>query len=379
MVSAAEPGQFGVLGVQTGRDWPCLTAEEIRAVLAHYPGVVPGGTCAWHSMRPFSAAALVTGAGEACLIKRHHSSLRNVAALSEEHAFMQHLAREGVPVCLPCVTAEGTTALAHNDWTYEVFPRAPGEDMYRDVMSWQSYLCPEHAYAAGQALARLHHAAASYTAPDRAAGRVLISSMAVIGQADLMAALQAWVPAQPGLAQALRSRSWQEDVQRVLSPWHDRLVSLLPEIVPCGGHGDWHGSNLLWTPQGDIACVLDFGMAGRTCAMFDLATALERSMVDWLAPAQERHVAWQDMAAFLRGYATISPPDDTARALLRAFLPMVHVEFALSEVAYFETLLHDPSSASVAYDDYLLGHAQWFNSAEGQAMLDVCSRRGTGA
>jgi len=63
---------------------------------------------------------------------------------------------------------------------------------------------------------------------------------------------------------------------------------------------------------------------------------------------------------------------------LLALLPLVHVEFALSEVDYFAGLLNDPAQAGLAWDGYLIGHADWFASAAGQAFLaDV--RRGAGS
>ncbi|GAN64720.1 aminoglycoside phosphotransferase/kinase family protein [Acetobacter orientalis] len=121
--------------------------------------------------------------------------------------------------------------------------------------------------------------------------------------------------------------------------------------------------------QDTVACVLDFGMAERTCAPFDLAVALERSMIDWLHPEAQRTVYDAHITAFLQGYAQVRPLSAQERACVAAFLPLVHVEFALSEVAYFGGLLHDTASAEVAYTDYLLGHAQWFSTPQGQAVL----------
>jgi hypothetical protein len=52
-----------------------------------------------------------------------------------------------------------------------------------------------------------------------------------------------------------------------------------------------------------------------------------------------------------------------------ALLPLVHIEFALSEVDYFIGILNDEAQAMIAWDDYLLGHAQWFLSDAGRAFL----------
>ncbi|ATJ90570.1 phosphotransferase enzyme family protein [Acetobacter tropicalis] len=440
----AQPGQFGVHGVQTKRDWPCLTLAEVQSVLAHYPSAPSAPSAVrivWHSMRPFSAAARVlvsppdaVAEGDnrahtfsqiaehdvslsqpeaAFILKRHHASLRTVAALEEEHAFMQHLAAKDVPVCLPVATRSGHTALAQGEWTYELFPPAPGQDDYRDVMSWKPYHSTAHARAAGQALGRLHLAASDYAAPSRGegtvpapqrqgtktqaenasgkddfsqgmavpAGRPLTSSMNALGQSDLLPALRQWVKEQPGLAEQLAPHTWEDDVQAVLTPFHALLRPLLPHIRSCWGHGDWHGSNLFWQKpeetktEARVSCILDFGMAERTCVPFDLAVAIERSMIDWLDLSRSHGVvAYAQLEAFLQGYHATHPLDAAEWAQLVAFLPLVHVEFAFSEVSYFGTLLQDHASADVAYTDYLLGHARWFAGPEGQALLDWLTR-----
>ena len=46
-------------------------------------------------------------------------------------------------------------------------------------------------------------------------------------------------------------------------------------------------------------------------------------------------------------------------------LPLVHIEFALSEIDYFAGVLSDDASAALTWDGYLIGHADWFRSAPG--------------
>ncbi|MBO1323610.1 phosphotransferase [Acetobacter sp. TBRC 12305] len=405
---AGQTPQFGVHGVQDRRDWPCLTRDEVTRVLARYAPGQAMGSITWHSMRPFSAACMVVpegpeaaagqgagpgsvsgsvsgslsggarggASGQGLVIKRHHASLRNVEVLEAEHAFMRHLAERGIPACLPRSLPDGHTALALGPWTYEVFSKAPGADLYRDVMSWKPYLCPRQARAAGDMLGRLHKAAQDYAAPPRGgnAGAPLVSGMRVIGQADFGAALAQWVGHQPDLLQALNGYDWMADAHAVLAPLHARLRPLLPHVRPAWGHGDWHGSNLLWhAPAGalpDVCSVLDFGMADRSCAAFDLAVAIERAMVDWLALPAPDVVAWEQLEAFMAGYQAVRPLDPVERAQVVAFLPLVHVEFAFSEVSYFRTLVQDEGSAEVAYTDYLLGHARWFAGPDGVQLLE---------
>ncbi|MFT8464132.1 phosphotransferase enzyme family protein [Acetobacter persici] len=372
------PGQFGVHGVQEKRDWPPLTEAEVASVLAHYPALPPVAAILWHSMRPFSAAGIVQMQGalpKTVVVKRHHAQLRSVAALEAEHAFMRHLGARGLPVSTVLRTGgagNGASALTQGQWTYEVFLPAQGEDLYRETMSWQPYQSLDHARVAGAELARLHKAAEGFEAPARGEACPLVSSMVAVGQEDFLPALRAWGVRQPGLAQQLAGRAWEQDVQAALGPFHAVLLPLLGAVKPCWGHGDWHGSNLLWAPgpAAGICSVLDFGMADRTCAVFDLAVALERSGVMWLDLSGPDVVVYPQIQALLEGYQNVRPLSAAERALLVAFLPLVHVEFALSEVAYFGTLLKDPASAEVAYTEYLLGHARWFAGDEGRALLD---------
>ncbi|HEF4728525.1 phosphotransferase [Burkholderia multivorans] len=375
------PPQFGVDGEQAERDWPLITHDEVAAVLARIDGVGVPARLTWHSPRPFSAAVLVrTDDERALFVKRHHASLRDVEGLAEEHRFIAHLRAHGCPVPDVLAGRDGATAFAFGDWTYEVHVVAPGVDAYRGVMSWKPFAHPSHAYAAGRALAQLHRASAGYDAPARPI-RTLLSSFRVLSSADLAGALERWVEAQPLLVRALGTRDWRADVAATIEPYHARVVPLLPALAPLWTHGDWHASNLLWTdaaPGAQVRTVLDFGLSDRTCAVMDVALAIERNMIDWLAPADARRVEYEQIDALLDGYESLDPLSDDAYAALVALLPIVHTEFALSEVAYFGCIVNAPDIVDVAYDGYLLGHARWFGGRDGRQLLDWLEQRRRG-
>ncbi|HGL4261032.1 phosphotransferase enzyme family protein [Burkholderia dolosa] len=372
------PPQFGVDGEQAERDWPLIARDEVAAVLERIDGAGEPARLTWHSPRPFSAAVLVcTTDGRALFVKRHHASLRDVAALHEEHGFIAHLRAHGVPVPDVLAGRDGATAFAFGDWTYEVHVVAPGVDAYRGVMSWKPFAHSSHAYAAGRALAALHRASAGYDAPARPV-RTLLSSFRVLSSADLGGALERWVAAQPLLMRALGARDWRGDVADAIGPYHARFAPLLPALPPLWTHGDWHASNLLWTdtaPGAQVQTVLDFGLADRTCAVMDIALAIERNAIDWLAPADARRVEYEQIDALLAGYESLAPLSDAAYAALIALLPIVHTEFALSEVAYFGCIVDAPEIVDIAYDGYLLGHARWFGERDGRRLLDWLAQR----
>jgi len=54
---------------------------------------------------------------------------------------------------------------------------------------------------------------------------------------------------------------------------------------------------------------------------------------------------------------------------------LCHAEFALSEADYFLGVLHSEEKAVAAYDGWLVGHAQWFDSIAGCNLLDALRRR----
>jgi Ser/Thr protein kinase RdoA (MazF antagonist) len=376
-------------------DWAPLTGDEVGAVLARYglpaghelvasgtgPAASPrtGAVVAWSSPRPMSAAGLVRHGTGTVFVKRHHVRVRSAAQLAAEHAFATHLRASGLPVPAVRRTAAGRTVVAEGDFVYEVHEVAEGLDLYRDAMSWTPYLSPGHARAAGAALARLHRAAAGFTRAARPPA-VLTSSCGVITAADPLAAVDAIARRRPGLARYLADRDWRRDLARDHLPVIRRAAPLLAGLQPRWGHGDWHPSNLSWDsagPDAQVVAVFDLGLANRTFAVHDLAVALERSVIAWLDLA-ESGAAGVDLGAadaLLDGYAGVRPLSPGEARALPEVLPVVHLEYALSEIEYFAGVVASPALADLAYDTYLIGHIRWFAGPDGAAFLDHLRRR----
>jgi Ser/Thr protein kinase RdoA (MazF antagonist) len=350
-------------------DWPPLTEAEVTEVLRHYPADGDGEEVRvlWRSPRPLSAAALVNR-GRLLFVKRHHVTVRTVEGLAEEHAFLGHLHRRGVPVVRVLPSVGGASAIQLGEWVYEVHTAGVGTDLYQDALSWSPFASAEHAEAAGAALARLHLASRGYAAPRRRT-QPLVSSFTILNSADPTAALDHYVAQRPSLAEALADRPWREDVARVHLPFHRRLAPLLGSLTPLWTHNDWHASNLLWDtsgPRAEVSTVLDFGLSDRTTAIHDLATAIERNTVQWLEPSPP--VRLDHVDALLRGYTAVRPLTPAESAALPELLPLVHAEFALSEVDYFHGVMKSEQNTALAYE-YLVGHTEWFASADGARLL----------
>ena len=363
----------GLAGDETAPDWPAITPSELASLLRRYPPQLGSPLrIAWHSPRPLSAACLVETRQGEFFVKRHHRRVRSAATLGEEHRFMAHLRDRGMPIPVVLQDVDGASAVALGDWVYEVHQRAAGIDLYRETASWQPLASREHARSAGCMLAALHDASAGYDAAQRDT-HILVARSELIAAADPVASLRAQLPQRPGLADYLRKRDWQDDLAALLAPWHDKAQPRLARQPRLWTHGDWHVSNLCWSDPGDgasIASVLDFGLAAANCALFDLATAIERNAIAWLALDTGNAAIHPEIAlALIEGYRRIRPLEGDDVRLLADLLPLVHVEFALSEVEYFHAITRSSESTDVAYDTFLRGHAGWFLTPSGQTML----------
>jgi len=350
-------------------DWPEIAATELQSVLARFPTTGDLRDVVWRSPRPFSAGATVETDRGTFFVKRHHSSLRAVQDLREEHRLIAHLGARDVSVAPVLSTVNGQTAISDSGWTYEVHGMGAGRDLYRERTSWTPFLTTGHAQAAGAALAHLHDALADYDAPARRS-IMLIANDRLLRMDDPLAALRYDLGRRSHLAEFLNHRDWERDIsEHLLVPYHAAACDALRGAAPLWGHGDWHGSNLMWssdTPQAQVTTVLDFGVSDRTSALFDLATAIERSLIPWLDLEDGTAVGDLDqLDALLGGYGSVRPLSGVMLRALAAVLPVIHLDFALSEVEYFMALLNDSTQAEIAYGPYLLGHADWFGSAEG--------------
>jgi Ser/Thr protein kinase RdoA (MazF antagonist) len=329
-----------------------------------------------------SAAALVRYGDSEVFVKRHHTLVRTAVQLAAEHALAAHLRALGVTVpavLRTSVDAGGATTVQSGDYVYEVQTPAEGIDLYRDVLSWEPFSGPQHAWAAGAALARFHRASASFGLPERPPA-VLTNSCAVVTAADPLATVARLAARRPGLASYLDRQPWRDDLTRYHLPAIGALAPLLPHLGRLWGHGDFHPSNLTWTarsPDADVAAVIDLGLANRTFAAHDLAVAIERTAVAWLDLADTGQAGADIPAvdALLDGYQAIRPLTGPELAAVAALLPVVHLEYALSEVEYFASVVRSPANAGLAYHTYLIGHTRWFGGRDGSALLSHLRQR----
>jgi Ser/Thr protein kinase RdoA (MazF antagonist) len=191
-----------------------------------------------------------------------------------------------------------------------------------------------------------------------------------------------YLSVRPSLANHCAVRACADEALDLLAPFHAELAPLLPALDPLWTHNDLHASNLFWSdagPKSDVTArataIIDFGLADRTNAVHDIAHAIERNIVEWLALVQDAKqppaVHLDHLGAFLDGYESARPLSPQEAAALAPMTALCHAEFALSEADYFLGVLHSEERAAMAYDGWLVGHARWFQSAAGRKLLDA--------
>ncbi|HEY1901910.1 MAG TPA: phosphotransferase [Terracidiphilus sp.] len=376
---AANVKAHGMDGTLVEPDWAPLAMSEVRSLLGQFSACGEPLEILSMSPRPFSAASVVATAGGRVFIKRHHRSVRDREGLLEEHHFLAHLYARGARVPRVLCSVSGETAIESGEWMYEVHEAPVAIDLYGDALSWTPFQTSAHTRSAGQALARLHQAADRFNAPRRKP-RPLVASFTIFAAENPEDELEQYLVARPALTMNAAVSEHAEAALALLAPFHAELRPLLPALAPLWTHNDLHASNLLWTNAGRNAhatAIIDFGLSDRTNAIHDLAHAIERNIVEWLALGENRAhpervpIHLDDLRAFLDGYESVRPLGEEEAAALAPMTALCHAEVALSETDYFLGVLHSEEKARMAHEDWLVGHARWFRGAGGERLLDA--------
>lgn len=369
----------GMDGTLVEADWPPLTLPEARALLAGFPACAGTVEMLTVSPRPLSAASVVATGNQHVFIKRHHTKVRDREGLLEEHRFIRHLRAHGAAIPRVIADASGETAIERGEWTYEVHEVPEGVDLYEDGISWTPFRSPAHARSAGEMLAGLHLAAKGFDAPRRKT-QPLVASFTIFAADDPHAAIESYLNARPALAADAMTRTACDEALELLKPFHTELKPLLPALAPLWTHNDLHASNLFWSDASDEAhatAAIDFGLADQTNSVHDLAQAIERNIVEWLAmregfeETEDVPVHIDHLDALLDGYESVRPLSDEEAAALAPMTALCHAEFALTEADYFLGVRHSKENGRICTERYLAGHARWFRGPGGQRLLDA--------
>lgn len=410
-------GQPAALGHGMGtapeqKDWPDIRPKELMVLQQYYVQLQGCIEILWHSPRPFSSALLVrVSAPESqqkhemmhvqdassiqssllnldteqmqqqsheYFIKRSHHSFRSVEDLVEEHHFIQFLAQQGVAVPEVLLTQHQQSAVLIDQWVYEVHKKANGLDLYVDHLSWKPFFYPEHAAQAGYTLAKIHQVSARYPVQTERSARYLVSNQRLLQSDHLSEAIQQRIQQSPALLQFFSEHPLNPIFLKELDQTHQNIKKHFQAEPKIWTHNDLHASNLLWsdaTAQAQIRTVIDFGLCDYTCAIYDLAVTIERNFIDWLALEHSQQISVDEsgLSAFLKAYFSISKAIHHP-AILAELLKIVHIDFALSELEYFLAITRNIQHAHAAYEDWLIGHFNWFQGQQGQQLSEMIQR-----
>lgn len=387
----------GMAGELVHRDWATLTLSDVNDLARDYPqfGSTDRSTDAslkilWHSPRPFSSAALLATAEGQFFIKRTYHSFRNRQDIQQEHDFMAHLEQKGIAVAQLLHNRHAQTVTQLGEWVYEIHHALQGVDLYADIHSWQAFFYPQHAYAAGQMMAQLHHAAIDYDCGPRAS-HYLLGNQRLLDQPDLIAAIQSRIASDPCLKLFMLQRLAKTDDQaefevflKRIQHQHLQLYPNLHSLIRLWTHNDLHSSNMFWSNRSataQVSAVIDFGLSDQTSMLYDFAVAIERNCIAWLDltvsdagadPADGKtpsdiKIDWDSVTQLIRGYLAAGGRYDQIQHVAQ-MLPLVHIDFALYELVYFIEITQNTQHAEAAYR-YLIDHTAWFCGKQGQDFL----------
>lgn len=370
------------------KDWLHMTVPELHRLQSYYPCLQGSVKILWYSPRPFSSAVLIevvqalASTGQTNLhpyfIKRSHRSFRRAQDILQEHAVLQHLANKNISVGTLISSNCGQTALEVGDWTYEVYEKAAGFDLYVDQQSWTPFFYTEHAVKVGSLLAKLHIAMQDFPELYGRSTRYLVSNQQLLESVNIVTAIQQRIDNSPELSRYFADKNLDAVFLERIFQTHHKIKHVLQQATKIWTHNDLHASNLFWSTQSadaNITAVIDFGLSDRNSALYDLAITIERNFIDWLALEHTSQISIDEagLSAFLQAYfAEIHPQQDFS--ILPELLKIVHLDFAFSELEYFVGITQNLKHADAAYYDWIVGHVNWFFTEQGQQFTQTFTR-----
>jgi len=367
------------------KDWAHISDLALQRLQADYPVLSGDIKILWRSPRPFSSAVLIqvkrkaeTADRPQYLIKRSHHSFRQVTDILQEHAFLQHLASKAIPVATLVTSKQNMTAIELDGWSYEVYEKAQGLDLYADQQSWKPFFYPEHAAKTGALLAKLHMATQDYAEPRGRSAHYLVSNQNFLESNNIVTAIQQRIQSSPSLTHYFKNKVLEQSFLEQISKIHQAIQPTLKNAKKIWTHNDLHASNLFWSAasaQADITAVIDFGLCDRNSALYDLAITIERNFIDWLELEHTAEIGIDEpgLTAFLNAYFKHPHPQEDF-SILPELLQIVHLDFAFSELEYFLEITQNQTHADAAYDDWIIGHVDWFLSKQGQQFTQMLRR-----
>lgn len=362
--------------------WRDITLPEARRVLLALAEPLSASAMISRSARPTAAGAMVATDCGNVYIKRYHASVRDVCTIHPYQRYVAWLAGHGMNVMpfLPFDAArhrgaDGCTFTV-GSYVYEVCAQAPGEDRYAHALTWDPPATLDEARGLGETVARIALASRGFDEPRAARPDPYQNRFGLFAAGDFDEEFDGWLDARPAVRRYLErtGRNWRRD----LEPYRAYMRHVAPrygELPESWTHGDPHVSNMLWKGHAPSS-VIDFGLADRNTALFDLVEAIERNAIQFVQIMDGQTDACRsDVArAIIESYERLRPLSDVERDVLPWMLPLAQAEASLNWIAYFVDGPMRDEDADWCYDTAFNAHAAWFGTPDGRRFLDDVRR-----
>ncbi|USR79676.1 phosphotransferase enzyme family protein [Arcanobacterium pinnipediorum] len=368
--------------------WPAITQAEI----AHYSSRIVSDLgvlstthvsprIVRHSHRPMAAGCEVDLGPDLphIFVKRYLPALYPIRQLQAQHDFTTYLHSSGFPTPPLVLTEQDDGEIASvmrfasdsGEWIYEATYAGVGEDRYRNTRSWAGPNTLQEAHKIGQIAGMLANVSENYPAHDP--GMSAYDNRFQLLLSDPLQALPDFLESHPAVKAFISTHGY--DIESDLDLPRQLSEDIDPTIPQQWTHGDLHCSNMLWDKE-QVTSVIDFGLAAVNPRIFDLAIAIERHAIDWLAISAGGNVhARHDIAAeIISGYLDHVHLTAAERASLAPMLALTQVEAGLHFLEYYAQAPVDASIAHWSYNEYFRGHTAWFVSRPGQQFLSHISQ-----
>ncbi|MFT8592285.1 MAG: phosphotransferase [Bifidobacterium sp.] len=386
--------------------WPDIEMMESQRILDALDQPLRARSIVSHSGRPTSAASLIRTDRGLVFIKRYSRTVRDVETIAPYHRYAEFLSHSGIstprflrfnpeasvsPTAMEelgntdmlnvdpqlsvaqqhSVNPQTATVAITADAAYEAYMASTGEDRYGKALSWDPPKTLEEARNLGESVAKIDAASRDFDEP-RMRPNGMSNTFGLFASDDIHASWKSWVARRPAVQRYIRltNRDISHDLD-IVQPYAGKVAAHYGQLHRQWTHGDPHTSNFLWTGNAP-STVIDFGLADRNTAVFDLAMAIERHAIQWVAVMDGHEDACRpDIAeSIIRGYCSHRPLQDAEKLILPELLAICQAESGLNWLQYYMDGVHRLDDAAWCYDVCFLAHTRWFSTGPGRALLD---------